>query len=158
MADNETTQTMVFDVSTGTAPTPAGRPQQRKAEVQAAFDGLLQVRKVMNTHVADPLSVPAEWERHQIVRAVALTLEAAELPPSAVDGDGQRTATGYCVTAAERSGTVRVEWMGPRGSGAVHEENEALGRCAAALSPLGWVALQYRGPRRHWYLEVEPVF
>ncbi|MGW2816338.1 hypothetical protein [Streptomyces sp. NPDC001415] len=123
----------------------------RDAAVRTAFEGLLHIRRVMGT------SGPARWERLQPVRAVALALEAAGIEPSAVDEEGKRYATGYRVSAAEGAAVVRVEWLGPPGSGAEYAANESLRRCAAALRPLGWVALEYRGPRRHHYLEVEPA-
>jgi hypothetical protein len=114
---------------------------------------------VVNDSVPDaasgPASVPAEWERVRMVRAVALSLEAAGIRPSAVDAQGSRTATGYCVTATEHPQVVRVEWPGPRGSGANHEAERALRGCARVLDDLGWVVLEYRGPRGHRYLEVE---
>ena len=78
--------------------------------------------------------------------------------PSALDDTGQRVATGFRVRAGEeREATVRVEWLGPHGSGAVREEERELSACAAALTALGWEALLYRGPRRRRFLEVEPV-
>lgn len=139
-----------FEAATGDGPVmppDAGRD----AAVRTAFEGLLHIRRVMGT------SGPARWERLQPVRAVALALEAAGIEPSAVDEEGKRYATGYRVSAAEGAAVVRVEWLGPPGSGAEYAANESLRRCAAALRPLGWVALEYRGPRRHHYLEVEPA-
>ncbi|WP_403488744.1 hypothetical protein [Streptomyces caniferus] len=138
----------------GRAPVEAG--PTRVTAVQAAFNGLLQIRRLMNAGAADPYAVPAEWERNHVVRAVALALEAAGIAPSAVDEEGQRVATGYCVGAAETPGVARVEWLGPAGSGAAYAEQEALRRCAAVVRRLGWEALEYRGPRRRRYLEVEP--
>ncbi|MEV7085730.1 hypothetical protein AB0O07_07525 [Streptomyces sp. NPDC093085] len=124
----------------------------RAAEVRVAFEGLLQIRRLTGAGPGDP----APWERARPLRAVALALEAAPFAPSAVDASGARTATGYRVSAGEREGTVRVEWLGPHGSGAVREEDGALTACAAALTALGWEALLYRGPRRRRFLEVEP--
>ncbi|GAA2432086.1 hypothetical protein ACFPFX_28095 [Streptomyces mauvecolor] len=139
-----------FEAATGDGPVPSP-DAGRDAAVRAAFDGLLHIRRVMNA------SGPAQWERLQAVRAVALALEAAGIDPSAVDEEGRRCATGYRVSATEGAAAVRVEWLGPPGSGAEYAANESLRRCAAALRPLGWVALEYRGPRRHHYLEVEPA-
>ncbi|MEU1075623.1 MULTISPECIES: hypothetical protein [unclassified Streptomyces] len=144
-----------FEAATGDGPAPAEPPAQREAAVRVAFEGLRQIRRLMNTGHAEPLSVPAAWERTQLGRAISLTLEAAGIPPSAVDGTGRRTATGYRVCPAEQPGAVRVEWLGPPGSGAAQEEAEALRRCADALRACGWEALEYRGARRHRYLEVE---
>ncbi|SED53781.1 hypothetical protein [Streptomyces melanosporofaciens] len=146
-----------FEVATGASGIPGGDDRGRRAAVQTAFEGLLQIRRLMNADAADPEGVPAEWERRQPVRAVALALEAAGVPPSATDAEGRRTATGYCLGAAEGAGMVRVEWLGPPGSGAGYAAEDALRNCAAVLRRLGWEALEYRGPRRHRYLEVEPT-
>ncbi|MGW7486658.1 hypothetical protein [Streptomyces sp. NPDC054786] len=145
-----------FEVADGDGCPPVETDPTRDTAVQAAFNGLLQIRRMMNAGAVDPLAVPAEWERNQVVRAVALALEAAGIAPSAVDGDGQRVATGYRVCAADTHGVARVEWLGPAGSGAAYAEQEELRRCVVALRRLGWEALEYRGPRRRRYLEVEP--
>jgi hypothetical protein len=145
-----------FEVRTGSEEAPDAPPPQRAATVKAAFDALLSIRTVMNTEAADPLATPAEWERRQPVRAIALCLEAAGIPPSAVGADGQRIATGYRVGPAGPPSVARVEWLGPPGSGAAHQEQEELRRCSSALRAIGWQALEYRGPRRRRYLEVEP--
>ncbi|MFI8961840.1 hypothetical protein ACIGO8_06960 [Streptomyces sp. NPDC053493] len=149
-----------FAAATGDGPPPPGgsAAEQRSREVRAAFEGLLQIRRMTNRQGSDPAALPAEWERRQPVRAVALALEAAKRPPSAVDAaTGDRVATGYRVTAGERPGTAVVEWLGPPGSGASHEADAALTACAAALTRLGWEALLYRGPRGRRRLEVEPA-
>ncbi|MFF4183411.1 hypothetical protein ACFYZ9_09485 [Streptomyces sp. NPDC001691] len=138
-----------FEPATGDGPEAVGA--DREAAVRTAFEGLLHIRRVLDA------TGPAQWERLQPVRAVALTLEAAGIEPSAVGPQGERCATGYRVSAGDQAAAVRVEWLGPPGSGAEYAANEALRRCAAALRPLGWVALEYRGPRRHHYLEVEPA-
>ncbi|MES4901988.1 MULTISPECIES: hypothetical protein [unclassified Streptomyces] len=144
-----------FEVATGAGPLPAGSGPGREAAVQAAFEGLLQIRRLMNT--APPERAPAEWERRRPVRAVALALEAAGVPPSATDAKGRRVATGYCVSATDQPGIVRVEWLGPPGSGAAYAAQDELRGCVAALRRLGWEALEYRGPRGRRYLEVEPA-
>ncbi|MFB7862787.1 hypothetical protein [Streptomyces sp. NPDC056069] len=148
-----------FAAATGDGPPLPGRDaEQRSREVRAAFEGLLQIRRLTSRQGGgDPAAHPAEWELRQPVRAVALALEAAKRPPSALDASGVRVATGYRVTPGERLGTAVVEWLGPPGSGAAQEEEAALTACASALAPLGWDALLYRGPRRHRYLEVEPA-
>ncbi|MFE4856553.1 hypothetical protein [Streptomyces sp. NPDC056670] len=138
-----------FEAATGDGPVLRGAG--RTAAVRTAFDGLLNIRRVMGG------SGPAEWERLKPVRAVALTLEAAGIEASAVDAHGARCATGYRVSATDGARAVRVEWAGPAGSGAEYAANEALRGCAETLRALGWVALEYRGPRRHHYLEVEPA-
>ncbi|MFE9403287.1 hypothetical protein ACFYNY_16085 [Streptomyces sp. NPDC006530] len=138
-----------FEAATGDGPLERG--PGRAAAVRTAFEGLLGIRRVMN------VPGPAQWERLRPVRAIALALEAAGIEASAVGGQGERCATGYRVSAVEGARAVRVEWLGPPGSGAEYAANEELRRCAGVLRPLGWVALEYRGPRRHHYLEVEPA-
>ncbi|MEV7422726.1 MULTISPECIES: hypothetical protein [unclassified Streptomyces] len=145
-----------FEAATGDGPGSAAEPRAREAEVRTAFEGLLQIRRLTYSGPGDPASVPAAWERRLPVRAVALTLEAAGLAASAVDGAGARIATGYRVTAGERPATARVEWLGPPGDGAAQQEERALTECAGALTRLGWEALLYRGPRKRRFLEVEP--
>ncbi|MFJ3980156.1 hypothetical protein [Streptomyces sp. NPDC090021] len=143
----------VFEPATGDgAEVPAGR---RESELRTAYEGLLQIRRLVNGPAG--AAVPAPWEVARPARAVALVLEAAGITPSAVDGEGRRTRTGYRVAAAA-SGAARVEvtWVGPPGAGAAGEERERLTACAAALEGLGWVCLLYRGPRGRRFLEVEP--
>ncbi|MFJ8752514.1 hypothetical protein ACIREO_24735 [Streptomyces sp. NPDC102441] len=136
---------------------PGGRAGEvRAGEVRAAFEGMLQIRRLTGEGRSDPESAPAPWELHRPLRAVALALEAAGIPASAVGPSGERSATGYRVCEGEMTGSVRVEWAGPPGSGAAHDEEEALARCATVLRRLGWTALLYRGPRRRRFLEVEP--
>lgn len=147
----------VFEAATGDGPPPAGDPEQRSREVRSALDGLRQIRRLTAPPGADAGAVPADWERRQPVRAVALALEAGGLAPSAVDATGARTATGYRVGAGERPATAVVTWLGPPGSGAAGQEAEALAACAAALGRLGWEALLYKGPRGRRFLEVEPA-
>ncbi|MFD7978012.1 hypothetical protein [Streptomyces sp. NPDC059071] len=147
-----------FEAATGDGPPlPGPDAEQRSREVRAAVEGLRQIRRVTGRQGEDPAARPAEWERRQPVRAVALVLEAAGQPPSALDASGTRVASGYRVTPGDRPGTAVVEWLGPPGSGAAQEEEAALGACAAALERFGWDALLYRGPRRHRFLEVEPA-
>uniref|UniRef100_A0AAU2VH85 Uncharacterized protein n=1 Tax=Streptomyces sp. NBC_00008 TaxID=2903610 RepID=A0AAU2VH85_9ACTN len=145
-----------FEPATGEGPSPPGPAEERAAAVRTAFAGMVQIRRLVNSGHPAPESVPAPWELRGAVRAVALTLEASGLSASAVDASGRRTATGYRVEPATAPGTVRVEWLGPPGSGAAHEEGDELNRCAAALRASGWTALLYHGPRRRRFLEVEP--
>ncbi|MEU1471362.1 hypothetical protein ABZ434_24460 [Streptomyces sp. NPDC005761] len=145
-----------FEPATGEGPPPSEPAERRAASVRTAFAGMLQIRRLTNTGPAAPEAVPAAWELHRTVRAVALALEASGLSASAVDASGRRTATGYRVTAGTAPATARVEWLGPPGSGAAHEEESALNRCAAVLRELGWITLLYRGPRSRRFLEVEP--
>ncbi|MFB7915769.1 hypothetical protein [Streptomyces sp. NPDC056061] len=144
-----------FEPATGDGP-PREPDDRRAPSVRAAFEGMLQIRRLTNASLPDPEGVPAPWETNRPIRAVALSLEASGLTASAVDGTGARTATGYRVARGETPGGVRVEWLGPVGSGAAHAEERELGRCAAALRELGWTVLLYRGPRRRRFLEVEP--
>lgn len=145
-----------FEPATGDGPSPPGPAAARAASVRTAFAGMVQIRRLTHSGRPAPDSLPAPWELHRPVRAVALALEAAGVAASAVDPLGPRTATGYRVAAGEVPGTVRVEWLGPPGGGAAHEEEGELTRCAAVLRELGWTALLYRGPRRRRFLEVEP--
>ncbi|MFF9868988.1 hypothetical protein ACF1G0_26915 [Streptomyces sp. NPDC013953] len=157
-----------FEAATGDGPPPApGTEERRAAEVRVAWDGMLQIRRLTSAGTGtgtgtgagggDPRAVPAAWELNRPVRAVALALEAAGIPPSAVGADGRRVATGYRVAPGERPGTVRVEWLGPPGGGAAQEEEGRLSECARVLDGLGWEALLYRGPRKRRFLEVEAV-
>ncbi|MFI6144061.1 hypothetical protein [Streptomyces sp. NPDC051109] len=146
--------TASFEPATGDGP---ARPATaaREAEVRTAYEGLLQIRRLVNGRAGT--AVPAPWELRQMPRAVALVLEAAGLPPSAVDAQGRRTRTGYRVAPGPSGGAaVEVTWLGPPGGGAAEAERERLTACAAALEPLGWGCLLYRGPRRRRFLEVEP--
>ncbi|MEU9623069.1 MULTISPECIES: hypothetical protein [unclassified Streptomyces] len=143
-----------FEPATGDGPPAPDRG--RAASVRTAFEGMMQIRRLTNTRHTAPEGVPAQWETLRPIRAVALALEASGLAASAVDGSGVRTATGYRLLRGEAPGSVRVEWLGPPGSGAAHAEEAELGRCAAALRELGWTALLYRGSRRRRFLEVEP--
>ncbi|MFD7624963.1 hypothetical protein ACFV7Q_02750 [Streptomyces sp. NPDC059851] len=144
-----------FEPATGDGPAALTATAGRAAQVRTAYEGLLQIRRTVNGGAG--AAVPAPWELRQMPRAVALALEAAGLPPSAVDAEGRRSRTGYRVAAGPPpGGRVEVTWVGPPGGGAALEEQERLGACAAALEPLGWVCLLYRGPRRRRFLEVEP--
>ncbi|MGW6821273.1 hypothetical protein [Streptomyces sp. NPDC055005] len=126
----------------------------RDAELRTAYEGMLQIRRLVNG--AGDASVPAPWEVRGMPRAVALALEAAGIAASAVDERGRRIRTGYRVAAGAEAGRVEVTWQGPAGGGAAAEEQERLTACAAVLEALGWVCLLYRGPRRRRFLEVEP--
>ncbi|MFB8120113.1 hypothetical protein ACFC51_30150 [Streptomyces sp. NPDC055962] len=144
-----------FEPATGDGPAAPDAAGVRAGEVRAAFEGMLQIRRVTRPEHPDPESVPASWEVRRPLRAVALALEASGTAASAVGPSGERTATGYRVCEGAAPGSVRVEWAGPPGSGAAHGEEEALAGCATVLRRLGWTALLYRGPRRRRFLEVE---
>ncbi|MFF2785892.1 hypothetical protein ACFVT6_03830 [Streptomyces sp. NPDC058049] len=141
-----------FEPATGDGP--AADPDGRQAELRTAYEGLLQIRRLVNGPAG--AAVPAPWEVRQLPRAVALVLEAAGIVPSALDAQGRRTRTGYRVAAGAEPGRAEVTWPGPAGGGAAGEEQERLTACAAVLEQLGWVCLLYRGPRRRRFLEVEP--
>ncbi|MFD8985154.1 hypothetical protein [Streptomyces sp. NPDC059564] len=164
-------QERAFEPATGDGPEPEGDGGTRAAEVRTAYEGLRQIR-----HLLGGGGAPAPWELRLMPRAVALVLEAAGFPPSALDARGQRCRTGYRVTAAAPgtggevprpgpdrvevtgpgTGRVEVTWQGPPGGGAAREEQERLTACAAELERHGWECLLYRGPRGRRFLEVEP--
>ncbi|MFJ8164408.1 hypothetical protein ACIRBY_26270 [Streptomyces sp. NPDC096136] len=136
-----------FEPATGDGPQPSGAG--RDVELRTAYEGMVQIRRLLTGGVC----APAPWELRRAPRAVALVLEAAGFPPSAVDADGRRSRTGYRVSAGT-DGLVEVGWPGPPGSGAAREEQERLTACAAELERHGWDCLLYRGPRGRRYLEV----
>ncbi|MFD3802922.1 hypothetical protein ACFWTC_04660 [Streptomyces sp. NPDC058619] len=142
-----------FEPATGDGPEPEPSVG-RERELRTAHEGLTQIRRLVNGPAG--AAVPAPWEVRQPVRAVALVLEAAGFPPSAVDAQGRRTRTGYRVADGAEPGRAEVTWSGPPGGGAAEEEQERLTACAGVLEGLGWVCLLYRGPRRRRFLEVEP--
>ncbi|MET9603671.1 hypothetical protein ABZZ17_01250 [Streptomyces sp. NPDC006512] len=149
---------------------PPVEPAARAGELRTAYEGLLQIRRLLGGGEGRP----APWELRSAPRSVALVLEAAGFPPSAVDARGGRCRTGYRVTAGpggDPAGTgtgrtgagtdadadrVTVTWTGPPGSGAAGEEQDRLTACAAELERHGWECLLYRGPRGRRFLEVEP--
>ncbi|MFD4243409.1 hypothetical protein ACFWP3_17705 [Streptomyces sp. NPDC058525] len=141
-----------FEPATGAGP--AAPETGRAAELRTAYEGLLQIRRLVNGPAGE--TVPAPWELRQPSRAVALALEAAGITPSAADAEGRATRTGYRVAAGPEPGRVEVTWTGPKGGGAAGEEQQRLTACAAVLERLGWVCLLYRGPRGRRFLEVEP--
>ncbi|MFI5618690.1 hypothetical protein [Streptomyces sp. NPDC051567] len=147
-----------FEAATGDGPRPpdgTGRAAEvRTAEVRTAYEGLLQIRRLVNGPAGT--AVPAPWEVRLPVRAVALVLEAAGIAPSAVDGEGRRVRTGYRVAAGAEPGRTEVTWPGPPGGGAAGEERERLTACSEVLARLGWECLLYRGPRGRRFLETEP--
>ncbi|OEJ30700.1 hypothetical protein [Streptomyces subrutilus] len=141
-----------FEPATGDGP--AAPDAGRAAELRTAYEGLVQIRRLVNGPAGE--AVPAPWELRRPSRAVALVLEASGITPSAADAEGRPTRTGYLVAAGPEPGRVEVTWTGPKGGGAAEEEQERLTACAAALERMGWVCLLYRGPRRRRFLEVEP--
>ncbi len=153
-----------FQVCTGVEPPEWWENEERAEQLEAAVEGLRQIRRLANVGVSEPAALPAEWERRQPLRVVSLLLEAGRIVPAAVDRSGAVTRTGYRTSLAADGGEgggrgeggVRVEWAGPRGSGARYEEHEQLGCCASVLRPWGFDALMVKGPGHRWHLEVEP--
>ncbi|MET8754986.1 hypothetical protein ABZW32_33560 [Streptomyces sp. NPDC004667] len=142
-----------FEPASGDGPEAEGGPA-RAAELRTAYEGLLRIRRLL----VGREDVPAPWELRLMPRAVALVLEAAGFPPSAVDTGGRRCRSGYRVApAADGPGRAEVSWPGPPGGGAAQEERERLTACAAELERHGWECLLYRGPRGRRFLEVEPA-
>ncbi|WP_371680176.1 hypothetical protein [Streptomyces sp. NBC_01276] len=142
-----------FEPSGGDGPEADGGPA-RAAELRTAYEGLLRIRRLLGGRE----DVPAPWELRLMPRAVALVLEAAGFPPSAVDARGRRCRSGYRVApSGTGTGRVEVSWPGPPGGGAAQEERERLTACAAELERHGWECLLYRGPRGRRFLEVEPA-
>ncbi|MFJ9340346.1 hypothetical protein ACIRP0_13770 [Streptomyces sp. NPDC101733] len=142
-----------FEPADGDGPEADLTAPARAAELRTAYEGLLQIRRLL----AGGPDAPAPWELRLMPRAVALVLEAAGFAPSALDAGGARVRAGYRVApAGPGAGKVEVTWPGPPGSGAALEERERLSACAAELERHGWDCLQYRGPRGRRFLEVEP--
>lgn len=141
------TEPQGFEPANGDGPGVSGAG--RAAEVRTAYEGMLQIRRLL----AGGAGVPAPWELRLMPRAVALVLEAAGFPPSALDAGGRRVRTGYRVAGGADG--VRVTWTGPPGGSAAGEEQDRLKACAAELERHGWECLLYRGPRGRRFLEVE---
>ncbi|MCT2593938.1 hypothetical protein LHJ74_29205 [Streptomyces sp. N2-109] len=132
------------------------------ASAARGWEALLEIRRLTQpgSGPASP-SVPAPWERARPVHAVALALEAAGIPASAMDGSGRRVRTGYRVSPGEETATVRVEWRTAAGAAAEGADDEAdtqeqLAACARRLTACGWDTERYLGARRRPYLVVSP--
>lgn len=123
----------------------------RTDQVTQAWAGVMEIRRLSDTG-----GVPAAWERGRMVWAVALALEAAGVPASAVDRRGRRVRTGYHVVAGTEPGSVRVEWRGPATSGAHLEAQDRLEHAATQLAERGWAATAYLGTGGRRYLVVVP--
>jgi len=146
-----------FAAATGDGPETGEDPRRRADAVARAWDGVLEIRRVVGGAGAAGTAVPAPWERTRMVWAVALALEAAGVPPSAVDPAGRRTREGYRVLASDEPGAVRVEWRGPAASGARQRAGRRLEACARHLAGRGWEALPYLGAGRVPFLLVTPA-
>lgn len=133
----------------------------RAPAVAQAWRSLLEIRRLEGVgRTGDPAAAAAAWERARPRHAVALALEASGAPPSAVDGSGRRTRTGYRVTAdGTEPGTVRVEWRsaaGPDTAKPAAGGRDRLDACARALSACGWATERYTDSRRRPFLLVVP--
>ncbi|WP_225795141.1 hypothetical protein [Streptomyces aculeolatus] len=131
----------VFAARTGGGPAPADSAA-RAREVRSAWEGLGELRRLTNADGAT--DVPCAWERTHLAPAVALALEAAELPP-ATPGTG-----GYAVAPAEHQPeAVRVDWRpGP----ALRE----LVRAAGVLEAAGWQVSEHPERDGGMYLLASP--
>nr|WP_205615409.1 hypothetical protein [Streptomyces harenosi] len=119
------------------APGPAGPARLR--EVRAAWEGLLELRRMTNADGATDR--PCGWERTHLVRAAALALEAGGHRPAGPDGGGYRVRD-----------TPQPEAV------AVHEaDGAALRSCAITLERAGWHVGEHTEPRtRARYLLASP--
>lgn len=139
-----------FSPATGDCPAETG--DERVRTTVQAWRSLLDIRTLTNGDG----TAPAGWERARPVHAVALALEAAGAPPSAVDPAGRRTHSGFRVADADgEPGTVRVEWRQAAGAGG-GDPREGLRNCAALLAARGWDPERYADSRRRPYLLVTP--
>lgn len=126
----------------------------RAAEVASAWSGLLEIRRFSND---GDTTVPAPWERTRMVHAVALALESAGAPPSAVDRPGGRAVReGYRVTESDQPGAVRVDWLVPARPGSAGDPTarEPLERCSRTLGVRGWQPTRHTDRWGRWFLLV----
>ncbi|MDW4908672.1 hypothetical protein RB628_25875 [Streptomyces sp. ADMS] len=111
---------------------PAAGPA-RTREVHSAWQGLLELRRMTNTHGA--VDRPCGWERTHLVQAAALALEAAGHRPA--DGGWSGGGGGYRVRATPQPEAVAVR----------EPDSEALRACAATLEKAGWQVGEHTEPR-----------
>jgi len=124
----------VFLARIGGEEEPVGPARGR--EVHSAWQGLLELRRMTNPD--GDTGRPCEWERTHLVRAAALTLEAAGQRPAGVDGDG------YRVRATPQPEAVAVYGPHP-------------GACAEVLEAAGWQVSEHTEARtRERYLLASP--
>ncbi|MFJ4521128.1 hypothetical protein ACIP4Y_09310 [Streptomyces sp. NPDC088810] len=121
--------TGVFTARVGGEEEPPGTGPARRREVNSAWQGLLELRRMTNPDGA--ADRPCGWERTHLVRAAALALEAAGHPPAGGDTDG------YRVRATPQPEAVAV----------YAPDAGALAACAATLERAGWQAGEYTEPR-----------
>jgi hypothetical protein len=122
----------------------------RAREVQSAWEGLTELRRITNRTGTTEILCP--WERTHPAAAAALALEAAGCAPSAVDADGRRTVGGYRVSPWPQAGTVRVEWAGPNKwptTAAQAGLEDELAAFVQALESAGWHVSEHQQARGH---------
>ncbi|MHB9854477.1 hypothetical protein [Streptomyces sp. Tue6028] len=120
--------TGVFAARTGGEGPPDAGPA-RGREVQSAWQGLLELRRMTNP--GGDTDRPCGWERTHLVQAAALALEAAGHRPAGPEGGG------YRVRATPQPEAVAVREPDP----------EALRACAATLEKAGWQVGEHGEPR-----------
>ncbi|SCD91312.1 hypothetical protein GA0115246_107911 [Streptomyces sp. SolWspMP-sol7th] len=103
-APRPTTADGVFAARTGEETEPPADPATRAREVHAAWQGLLELRRM--TRADGDTGRPCAWERAHLVRAAALALEAAGRVP-ALAGRG-----GYVVRESQQPEAVEVRVRG----------------------------------------------
>ncbi|MFF8726170.1 hypothetical protein ACF073_06720 [Streptomyces sp. NPDC015171] len=131
--------TGVFTARVGGEEDPPVSGPARRREVQSAWQGLLELRRMTGPQGA--VDRPCSWERAHLVRAAALALEAGGHRPA----DGE--ADGYRVRATPQPEAVAV----------YAPDAETLAACAATLERAGWQAGEYTEPRtRARYLLASP--
>ncbi|MFH8337583.1 hypothetical protein [Streptomyces sp. AM6-12] len=111
----------------------------RLREVRGAWQGLLELRRMTNPDGS--VDRPCDWERGHLVRAAALTLEAAGHRPETA------SAPGYRVRPTPQPEAVAV----------YAPDAAALSACADTLERAGWQPGEYTAPRtRTRYLLASP--
>ncbi|MEV5977341.1 hypothetical protein [Streptomyces sp. NPDC052114] len=129
----------VFAARTGAETDAGSEGPARLREVRGAWEGLVELRRMTNADGARDR--PCAWERTHLVRAAALALEAAGLPPARPGRDGYRVAD------TPQPEAVEVREPSPEG----------LRACAAALERAGWQVGEHTAPRgRGRYLLASP--
>ncbi|MFF1871064.1 hypothetical protein [Kitasatospora herbaricolor] len=141
-----------FRPATGDGPTLPLAPADRLREVERAWAGVMEIRRLNGD-----TTVPAPWELARMEWSVALALEAAGLPASQVDNRGQRARVGYRVTRSPGPDAARVEWRGPDAFAARRDAPTRLQDCRAALEQLGWAATLYQRSGGNHFLTVTPT-
>ncbi|EDY46680.1 hypothetical protein [Streptomyces sp. SPB074] len=134
----------VFAARTGEEHEPPVDAATRVREVRAAWQGLLELRRM--TRADGDTGRPCAWERAHLVRAAALALEAAGRVPALAGRNGYVVRESPQPEAVE----VRVAGDGVGGDGASGtgtDPREELVLCAEALEAAGWQVSEH-GDRR----------